>query len=244
MQKEILVLAKSWKQGGFCVAGLEVRTRADGSKSLTRNWIRPVCASANSEYTGALPKVWCDSFGILDCIDLKLDRHVPAETQPENWLLRSAPVKGVYSLSDVLLLGNIAANDALWTDAETLRDDQIGAAAVTGIAKRSLVLIQPRELKFRLLLRETQTGVKRKILVSFMHNGHRYRDISITDPAIGKIYSRQFPQRPGETVVTTLNHGDNYFLTLSLSPRFIDGYHYMVGATVIDHTGYLNRNYA
>ncbi len=243
MRKEILVLAKSRKHGGYCVAGLEVVTLPDGHKRITHNWVRPVLLESDGGATGALPKAWCDSFRVLDCIVMDVKGLAPDAVQQENWLLVRAPVKGDYSLSQVAWLDGVAANDDLWRDAASHRDDRIGALCAQS-AGRSLVLIQPQSLQFQLKLSNTPYGIKKRVLASFVHNGRAYQNISVTDPALDRVFFRQFPKELGVIFTKTLFHSDNYFLTLSLSPRFFDGYHYMIGAAVIDRTGYLNRTYA
>ncbi|ONM43001.1 hypothetical protein BXT89_15200 [Halopseudomonas pachastrellae] len=243
MRKDILVLAKSWKEGGFCIAGLELTRTQSGSRMLTHNWIRPVLPKADGSMTGAIPHELCASVSVLDIVTLDGMVHAPTAMQPENWLVPAHDMSVSGCVQKPVLLQRFAhEHGGIWHDARTLRDDQVAADTPVG-ASGSLRLIAPADLVFSLQLNESSTGIKRRISAAFTHEGRRYSGIPVTEPALTRVFKNQFPHAVGHVVERRLNHGDRYCLTLSLSPVWKDGNRYILGAAVIDYTGYLNRTY-
>ncbi|MFA5631703.1 MAG: hypothetical protein WC997_09340 [Porticoccaceae bacterium] len=245
MHKDILILAKSHKNGGFCVAGVEVNTNGSNQRSLTRRWIRPVC-NDGGQTSGALPSESCRDFSVLDVVRFDLEKHSPMTGQCENWQWPSSAIRTVSTLPDQRVLGHLADRCGdIWHDSATPRDDQVSAQRVLAEhIEHSLMMITPLDLVFSLERQKTLTGVRKRVYCSFTHNGKTYRRIAVTDPVIFRVFSNQFPATMGTTIHKRLRHGDGYWLTLSLSPCFgASNYHYIVAATVIDHTGYLNRTY-
>lgn len=243
MQKELLVLAKSQKPGGFCVAGVEIEKSAEGQRNLTSNWIRPVVDKPGEGKIGSIPYAACEGFFVFDVINVELAEHCPEPGQPENWLWSGADLNKVVTIPNHDILGGLANHDEdIWFDDHTHRDDQISLIYEhnQGI-DRSLMMVQPEQLSFKL---ELQDENKKKIFASFIHKGKKLEHIPVTDPILHRLFARQFPTDIGESVVKTLKHGDRYWLTMSLTPRFTAmECHYVLVAAVIDQTGYLNRNY-
>jgi len=241
--KQILVLAKSWKEGGFCIAGPEVICRSDGTRSLSANWVRPVHPKNDGQMTGPISTVFCNQVSVLDIIRLDEPEHVPSQVQPENWRVAVRPFSRESRFTRIELLHSLAKRSgSIWSDSQTARDDQVSAATAEA-SGRSLMLVAPENLVFSLRLQECQYGLKQRISVSFTHEGRYYTGIPVTDPAVCRVYKNQFPRTPGQVLECALHNGDRYWLTLSLSPRWKDGNHYILAAAVVDYTGYLNRTY-
>lgn len=249
MQKEILILAKSVKGGGCCVAGIEVERSADGLPVLGNNWVRPVSAANNVSYSGAIPNGECNHYRVGDLVWMDLKGQAPIFAQQENWMWAGTPFQKSGELDDNRRLEYLAnTNNKVWFDRATARDDQISeSAALQQDISHSLMLVAPQNLVFSLELEQTSYGVKKRVFASFTLGDKTYQRFSVTDPAIRKVFINQFPNTVGQAVTKTLNHGDGYWLTLSLSPKFVCGngraHHYVLVAAVIDHTGYLNRRY-
>jgi len=246
MQKHMLVLAKSFKAGDFCVAGLEVGNSVNGHQVLKRNWLRPVSANSSDECIGPIPKGACDNFRVGDVVQLDLVAPRPIIAQPENWLWRESNIRLTRSSVNPQVLRPFADTaEPIWFDPATKRDDQISASyAKSQEIDSSLMLVAPQNLVFTLELSQMATGTRKRIFASFVHKGQAFQRIAVTDPAVCAVFCNQFPSVPGAWVQKTLNHNDNYWLTLSLSPAFgTPAHHYVLVAAVIDHTGYLNRKY-
>lgn len=249
MQKEILILAKSVKHGGCCVAGIEVGRSADGLPVLGNNWVRPVTAVNNGSSSGAIPKDECNHYSVGDLVWMNLQSAVPVCAQQENWTWAGTSFRKSGELDDNRRLEYLTNTDnKVWFDRTTVRDDQISESVVLQQKiSHSLMLVAPQHLVFSLELEQASYGVKKRVFASFTLGDKTYQRISVTDPAVRKVFSNQFPNTVGQAVTKTLNHGDGYWLTLSLSPKFVCGngraHHYVLVAAVIDHTGYLNRRY-
>jgi hypothetical protein len=250
MQKEILILAKSIKRGDCCIAGVEMENTAGGHRVLGHNWVRPVSESADGACSGAIPKAECDTFCVGDIVLVDLSRPAPIFAQEENWIWAGTPFRKSGQLRDNRILSYLTNSaQQVWSDPATARDDQISedAASQQNIG-HSLMLVAPANLTFSLELKQTDYGLRKSIFASFVYQGKTYQRLAVTDPALRKVFFNQFPQSVGITVSKTLNHGDNYWLTLSLSPKFgpVCGgpaHHYALVAAVIDHSGYLNRTF-
>lgn len=250
MQKEILILAKSAKHGGYCVAGVEVEQAAGGHRVLGNNWVRPVSELSDGTCSGAIPREMCDSFQVGDIVIADLKGHAPVVGQQENWVWAGTPFKSAGKVSDIRVLRYLTAPaQPIWFDVSTNRDDQVSECTVirNGIG-HSLMLVAPEDLVFSLEVEQTSYGLRKRIFATFSHQGKTFQRLVVTEPSLRKIFSNQFPREEGVTVSKRLNHKDSYWLTLSLSPKFSGtcggpAYHYLLVAAVIDHSGYLNRRY-
>ncbi len=244
MQKEILVLAKSCKTGGYCVGGIELVLGDDGRKYLSNTWIRPVTVTEEGQHQGCLDKHLCTGFSVFDIVEINA---VPAEYipgQPENWLLQDTRIRKVTTLSQFDVINMLAQQaGSIWSDDCTYRDDQVSPAAVVSAAQQhSLMVIQPENLTFTLEVEQKPYGLRKRVSASFTHAGKFYSNIKVTDPAVSKVFCNQFPAAPGVQYQKQLRNQDQYWMTLSLSPEFM-GNHYVLAAAILDHSGYLNRRY-
>ena len=81
--KRIVLLAKSWRPGGMCVAGREIVNRRIGG------WVRPVDLSNGDAINPSIVNhEHADELQLLDVVDLDLGDHVPCDHQQENWSIR------------------------------------------------------------------------------------------------------------------------------------------------------------
>ena len=241
MLKQILVLAKSKKMGGCCIAGLELVVDLDGQRFISSNWIRPVTIAENGEHKGCLPHSICSSFKVFDVIEIDLISAAPVFGQPENFLLNNLNISKVDSLDKFDCLKHFAKHNLTpWQDTRTVRDDQISPEALAAETSHcSLMFIQPENLVFTLTL---DFNLKKKLYASFTYQDKAYQRIPVTEPAFERLFKNEYPRVTGSSHDLTLRNGDAYWLTLSLTPEFM-GHHYMLVAGVIDHFGYLNRSY-
>ena len=81
MKKEIIILTKSLKRNGYCVAGIDISTG---------RWIRIVSNDVKSEHA-ILKQHMVYSNGketdIFDVVEIDLVEQISTSIQPENWLL-------------------------------------------------------------------------------------------------------------------------------------------------------------
>ena len=250
MHKTIVVLAKSYKCGGWCIAGKEVKKLANGKYNPTNTWIRPV--SNNKENHGALTDSDCKLINggiidVLDLVEIPFESSLPEAGQPENWLVTPDMPWNRETKIDAMFLERLLDKpDDLWVD-PTCKDDEVSIQfEEAGLLRSSLYLIQPTDLKIHLsyLFDAYANKEKKEARASFRYNSKVYTGISITDPKIRKMLKNKFPVELNTTVELTLNHGDDYWLCISLGPRFgLRNSHFKLIASIIDKTGYIQRTY-
>ena len=83
MIRQICILTKSYKHGGYCVAGVDINTK---------EWIRFV--NSDNPNTDEIRKeqmiLGCKSIECLDVIECGFIKHIPNNCQVENWLLNTS----------------------------------------------------------------------------------------------------------------------------------------------------------
>ena len=171
MKREVAILTKSSKHGGFCVAGVDLDTG---------EWIRLV--SDDEQTHGALSRrdIAYEDRSIctpLDVVLVDVVEEAPLPHQPENYLIDSRKYwqkNGECTLSDVLdvhpaevrpyLYGNLSP----YVDGDEI--DDIGY---------SLTLVKVSSLT---ISQTTNIYNKPKTKASFVYNGKWYNNMSVTDP--------------------------------------------------------------
>lgn len=172
--KDILILAKSWKHGGFCIAGKEIETG---------NWIRPV--SDNNEtngaiteeqarltYDGATCAPWrCQT---LRKVRINFSQHAQNDYQPENYQIDNTQWIQLYTEGVDL---NNYLDDApldIWGPNNTLTHQEAIAA------NSSLYLLRVNNISFYMLNNDANDN-RPRIRATFCYNQNEY-DFPVTDP--------------------------------------------------------------
>lgn len=234
IQKNLIVLANSIKQGGRCLAGLFVERQPDG-KWRPGGWCRPILPDDQGH--DAIPSEAVDHLKPLDVISLNLARHAPTDGQPENWVWQARTEITLVDSFNRLhnSLGPVVETPAnLWLDGRAGRPDEVRPDFPVD---RSLYLIQPTELELLLSIDD-----RRRIHAEFTYGGNRYEQIPVTDPVMSRIFANQFPLEG--TARVRLRNGDNYWLTVSLGLPFGPRQcRYKFVAAIVDHSGYIQRAY-
>ena len=173
MIKKVCVLTKSYKHGGFCVAGIDMENK---------KWIRFVSSVDPNEdeikkefMFSAIRPITC-----LDVIKVDLFRHAPNNCQTENWLIngsyrpiyvRTLTVKELIDLVKIDDDKNFIVN----------RSDYLLPSEIKN-EKRSLYIYAVTNLTIDVTGYESFGEVKVKYKCSFDYNGFSYSNISLTDP--------------------------------------------------------------
>ena len=233
--KVLVILAKSYKNGKYCIAGKECIEAGNGLQ--IGKWIRPVTSDTGSH--GAVSNLDCRLSGngfaqVLDIVRVPLGDEKPESGQPENVLIQiGQPWEKLNELSSTKLEKFEDEPDDLWLEASGQNyrvRDNYGKSVQT-----SLYLIKP--VNFHIVLSQEWNSNRqvynRKIRAEFEYNGVRYANLSITDPEIRRMMADKYPEKGEEPNRMDLIKGDNYYLCVSLGPSF-QGYHYKIVATVLD----------
>lgn len=213
--KLIICLANSYKNGGRCLAGIEVKKTINGYNIIRDNdgspkWIRPVMATDNH----GIPEDMVKSFELFDILEISDVNDIPSGAHSENVLFGTINKVGRYN-------GTI---EELCDRSHTLIFGNRGKAVHKDIfcnGGYSLMLIKPDELFIA-----TQYDVygREKYRIQFSYKGIRY-DFPLTDPEYITILQKGCRERG--------NRDNDIYLTLSLGVNYLD-WHYKLVAGVVD----------
>lgn len=213
--KLIVCMGNSYKNGGRCLAGIEVVKSCYGyfvvkNSDGSPKWIRPVMANDNQ----GIPEKEVKSFGILDILKIDVIGEVPSGAHSENVRFRSIDRIGRYD-------GRLYD---LCDNTHSLIFGNKGKAVPEEIfcnGGYSLMFVKPDNLYI-----ETQYDNygHEKYRIQFSYKGYKY-DFPLTDPEyISKLQKRS---RNGGT------RNDELYLTLSLGVNYKD-WHYKLVAAVVE----------
>lgn len=212
----IICMGNSYKNGGRCLAGIEVRRTATGY-NVVRNydgspkWIRPVMANGNQ----GIPETMVGSFNIFDVLDVKIIDSVPTGAHSEN-----------VRFASIVKIGHYNGNPSVLCDeSHPLIFGNRGKAVPEEkfcVGGYSLMFVKPADLYI-----DTQydDNGHAKYRMKFTYKGGSY-DFPLTDPSYIELLKRGC-RRSGD------RSNENIYLTLSLGVNFND-WHYKLVAGVIE----------
>lgn len=245
----MVILAKSYKPGGRCIAGRLVE-RLENNKVTIGAWVRPVPNDGTGH--GALTdEMYTFEDGteakVLDIVEIPVTTHFPIDGQPENYVVDNRKKwKKINSLKADSIPKIVEIVPSVWNDPQAPTNIVTAAFDQQGLISQSLCLIKPSNLKITLSndFNAHKQSFKRKIVASFIYSEVLYENISVTCPSTRKILTNKYPNEGQDPITLSLNKGDDYVLCVSLSPRFgNDENHYKLIATIFDFDGYLQRTY-
>jgi len=213
--KSIICMGNSYKNGGRCLAGIEVSKSVYGYNVVKNTdgapkWIRPVMTNDNI----GIPENMVRSFGIFDILEVDVVNNVPTGAHSENVHFRSISKVGHYN-------GSLSA---LCDESHSLIFGNRGKAVPEDIFSAggySLMLIKPENIFI-----ETQYDDygHEKYRIQFSYRGNRY-DFPLTDPEYISMLQRGRRESG--------NRNNDLYLTLSLGVNYND-WHYKLVAGVVD----------
>lgn len=246
----MVVLAKSYKPGGRCIAGRLVEYTGENTVKIGR-WVRPVANDGTGH--GALTEQMYHyddgtATRVLDIVEIPVIRHFPIAGQPENYVIDDSKTWKKISSLRAESIHNIVENIAdVWNDPTAKSHIVTANYDRNGLISQSLYLVKPCNLLITLSneFNSYEQCYKKKIVASFSYSGVNYENISVTCPCARRILTNKYPNEGQDPVTMALIKGDDYVLCISLSPRFgNDAHHYKLVATVFDFDGYLQKEYA
>lgn len=242
--KTIVVLAKSYKNNNWCIAGRELIKGAD-NKYMLHHWIRPT----SSETHGAISSAQCTldngrEAQVLDIVKIPIDAHDPLPAQPENYRIGDNNWHYVQPFPPNYVKACSEKPNDIWMESEE-NSDWVSPASEKHITQ-SLYLVKPEQFIVTLTheFDEYKQEFKKAVKASFNYDGKAYKGLSITDPKVRRMLKNRYPERGGTPNSITLLKGDDYHLCVSLGPQFgAEKKHYKFVAAVFDQDGYLQRTY-
>ena len=173
MIKQICILTKSYKHGGYCVAGIDVNNN---------EWIRLVNSDnpANDEIRKEQMFLNGKPIECLDVIEYDFVKNIPNSCQTENWLLNTSVkpkfIKSI-SLEELANIIHIENDDYfIINDSNLLYENQISNT------NRSLFVFSIKNLTIEATTYESFGEIKFKYKCMFDYKNIKYRNISLTDP--------------------------------------------------------------
>ena len=167
-------MTKSYKHGGYCVAGIDC---------YTGTWIRLVSNDAETE--GAVPErdlIYQNgsSVSIYDIIDCEVCSHCPSFVQPENWQYDGRYYwnkVGVSNLKEVINCCGLDDDDFIFcnTDRRLPADWQFASS-------KSLCLAQIHDAYI-----EVCDWYGKKVYLNFAYKGRAYQHFSISQTDIYRV---------------------------------------------------------
>lgn len=209
----IICLANSFKEGGRCLAGIQVdENNLPVLENNRPKWIRPIC---NTEH-GQVPNHLCQHISIRDIVEFDNAVVNGDGYQSENTTFneRSLNVIGTYQNN----LNNLCDNEH-----KPIIFGNRGAAVPQDTIDRinySLMLIRLDE--FEINEREYEDREYPQVRMVFRYNGNRY-DLPITDPT----FLHRYGNNP-----EILEEIDNIYLSLSLGVEWQEWYYKLVAAVI------------
>lgn len=216
MPTKFICLANSIKEGGRCMAGIEL----DGNNNpiFVNNrpkWVRPVCNTPHGE----VPNSLAEPFNILDIIELEVTGYRANGYQSENidFNENSMRLSGNFNIDNLVPLCDnrslIFAN----------RGKAVSIEQITQL-DHSLVLISVTEFEVERKIYPDKPG-KPQLRLVFKYNDNEY-DLPITDSS----FRVGFDRNPD------LLHGINQvYLCLSLGIEWENWYYKLVAGIIYAH---------
>jgi hypothetical protein len=240
--RSLVVFAKSYKNGGWCVAGREIEGRG-AQQGACRAWVRPV--SGNGLAGGAVPRTAClypsgSEVQVLDVVEVPVLGDYAMPGQPENVLLDpSRPWRKRGRIDASRCRALLDQPEHLW------RQRGAGSAwvgqdyAEGGQLPQSLYLVEVQEFAVVLETVCDEGGCRPRIRAGFSYRGARYSGLSVTDPRVFAALSGLVPPI-GSGALEVPIKGESCVVCLSLGPAFgASARHFKLVATVFDSGGRL-----
>ena len=165
-EREIIILTKSKKYGGYCVAGID---------RYTGEWIRLIINNNRPIFDNDIKYENGNYVDVLDIIRVNLIENKSNYYQPENWTYDNNNIKyiGKSNINEILNIHHPENNNFLfYNDKNYVSPNEI--VKIPPYEKHSLTLIRPNGFKIYV----DEYGKPR---CNFEYSGIRYNGMPITD---------------------------------------------------------------
>ena len=222
MTIRFVCLANSIKEGGRCLAGIQLNNNNEPIIEINGpKWIRPICKTQH----GKVYTHWVSHITLLDIVEIELTGFPPKPSyQSENVFFKDEYLKVVGRFDKDIL-------DTLCDNRYYLFGNWGTSLSVdeAALLDHSLVLINVS--KFEVIEKnDIENPDKKKIRLQFTHNETQY-DFPVTDPVFLNLY------RKNSRILSIVK---SLYLCVSIGINF-NGRHYKLVAGIIPAS--LNSNY-
>lgn len=216
LKKNVIILTKSDKNGGYCVAGIDIDKN---------RFIRLVSEDESTDYALSDDDIIYKDGTVMkpmDIIEVKLLGKQHSYNQPENYIIdNSKRFKKIGEVEKSDIREYLMQPDFIFYNSNaSVSEEEMDEV----FNKYSLVLFRVKKLN--LWLDRFKEG---RIMASFMYNGESYNYIKITDYRLTEKYYDEVAQcNPRPYVI------DNAILVMSLAGVAVKGKYYKLIANIIE----------
>jgi hypothetical protein len=213
METHIICFANSLKEGGRCIAGIELNTQGYPVFIQGRpKWVRPVCHTEHGE----IPEWMAVPYNLLDILILDVLENKPEGYQSENVTFTQNSIRsgGTFDQADLLPLCD--TKEMIFGN----KGKAVSEEAIENL-DHSLMLIRAEQFEAVKKVNELRSG-KSQLRMKFTYCGEEY-NLPITDPV--------FRDRYSENPKILMDRACVY-LCVSLGIQW-EGWHYKLVAGVI-----------
>ncbi|MBS4028966.1 MAG: hypothetical protein KGZ58_10040 [Ignavibacteriales bacterium] len=212
MPTRFVCLANSFKEGGRCLAGIELDNRNNPIIANGRpKWIRPVCNTPHGE----IPTHLVSHINILDIIEIETIGNPNTDYQSENALFRENSIRTVGTFSRNNL-------NPLCENMPSIFGNRGKAVPQNAIVNLKYSLMLVRTDNFEVVEKTYEDNPYKKQRLVFTYNGNQY-DFPITDP----VFLHRYQTNPN-----SIDNINEVFLSLSLGVGWEDWYYKLVAAII------------
>jgi hypothetical protein len=197
MPTRIVCLANSFKEGGRCLAGIELDSQ---NNPIIENghprWIRPICNTPHGE----IPTNLVSHLNILDIIEINVTGRPNTDYQSENATFRENAIRVVGRFRPDNL-------DQLCDNRRLIFGNRGKAVTEESIQELSHSLMFITIDQFEVIERTYEDNPRPQVRLVFSYNGNQY-DLPVTDP----VFLHNYQANPD--ILEGVNH---LYLSLSLA---------------------------
>lgn len=212
MEKNIIILTKSFKHTGYCIAGIDYETG---------EWIRLVSSNILTERAVPEEQLKLDNgkeLDIYDIICVDITEYVGTDIQPENYLYNEQQeweYIGQSYLEEVIEKHGYDEPEFVFSNT----DKRLGEDTVFN-GSPSLLLLNIQSGEFFIKTFESQ-----KVQINFWYNGREYRYIKVTQIDLKNSFR-------GRNDGTYPLH--SHSIVFSLTDKYVDNRYYKVVAQLLE----------
>lgn len=171
VKRDIVILTKSTKRGGYCVAGVDAHTGQWVRLTSSEQWSHGALTDAHMTCTDG------SACSVLDCVRVDIQQETPIAYQPENVRINES-VKfeklRTWTIQDVLKVHPAERHEAIYSNARYyLTEDDMPDV------DRSLILVRTPWLRISQLSAPPE---KPRTKANFLYRNTFYDRFSVTDP--------------------------------------------------------------
>ncbi|MEO8148358.1 MAG: hypothetical protein ABI723_12000 [Bacteroidia bacterium] len=213
MPTKFICLANSFKEGGRCLAGIELDASNNPVfKNGRPKWIRPVCDTAHGE----IPNHVAEPFQILNIIEIDVTGNRPEGYQSENITFNKDSIRSIGDFSKDKLTNLGDGKNVIFGN----KGKAVSQDAIVNL-DYSLMFVNINQFEVTHRVYEDRPDRPQTRLV-FKYNGNHY-DFPVTDP----VFLLGYQKNPD-----LLEGINQVYLSLSLGVVWEDWYYKLVAAII------------